>query len=44
MGAIDLKVAGENLTDSDVEFRLGDDSTLRYSPGRIYSVKASYSF
>ena len=44
MGVIDLKVAGENLTDSDIEFRLGEDSTLRYSPGRSYSVKASYSF
>jgi outer membrane receptor for ferrienterochelin and colicin len=44
MDAIDLKVSAENVTDSDIEFRLGEDSTLRYSPGRSYSVKASYSF
>jgi hypothetical protein len=44
MNAIDLKVSAENLTDSDVEFRLGEDSTLLYSPGRSYSLKASYSF
>jgi outer membrane receptor for ferrienterochelin and colicin len=44
MGAIDLKVSAENLTDSDIRFRLGDDTTLRYFPGRSYSLKASYSF
>lgn len=44
MNAIDLKVSAENLTDSDIEFRLGDESTLHYSPGRSWSVKASYSF
>jgi hypothetical protein len=44
MDTVDLKVSAENLTDSDVEFRLGDDSTLLYSPGRSYSVKASYAF
>ena len=44
MNAIDLKVSAENVTDSDVEFRLGDETTLRYQPGRSYSVKASYSF
>jgi hypothetical protein len=44
MEVIDLKVSAENLTNSDVEFRLGDDSTLLYSPGRSYSVKASYAF
>ncbi|HET9332230.1 MAG TPA: outer membrane beta-barrel protein [Gemmatimonadota bacterium] len=44
MNSIDLKVAAENLTDSDIEFRLGDETTLLYSPGRSYSVKASYAF
>ena len=44
MDAIDLKVSAENLTDSDIEFRLGDDTTLLYSPGRSYSVKAGYAF
>jgi hypothetical protein len=44
MDAIDLKISAENLTDSDIEFRLGDETTLLYRPGRSYSVKASYSF
>lgn len=44
MDMIDLKVAAENLTDSDIEFQLGDDTTLLYRPGRTYSMKASYSF
>jgi len=44
MDAIDLKVSAENLTDSDVELRLGRDTTLLYSPGRSYSVKATYAF
>ncbi|MDX1661504.1 MAG: TonB-dependent receptor, partial [Gemmatimonadota bacterium] len=44
MHAIDLKLSASNLTDSDIEFRLGDDTTLQYEPGRSYSVKASYSF
>ena len=44
MDAIDLMVSAENLTDSDVEFRLGDETTLLYSPGRSYSVKATYAF
>ena len=44
MGAVDLKVSAENLTDSDIEFRLGEVTTLQYQPGRSYSVKASYSF
>jgi hypothetical protein len=44
MDVIDLKVSAENLTDSDIEFRLGEETTLLYSPGRSYSVKATYSF
>jgi hypothetical protein len=44
MSAIDLKVSAENITNSDIEFWLGDDTTQRYAPGRTYSVKASYSF
>ena len=44
MDAIDLKVSAENLTDSDVEFRLGGETTLLYSPGRSYTVKATYAF
>jgi outer membrane receptor for ferrienterochelin and colicin len=44
LDAIDFKVSAENLTDSDIEFRLGDETTLLYQPGRSYSVKATYSF
>lgn len=44
MNAIDLKVSAENLTSSDIEFRLGKVTTLLYEPGRSYSVKAAYSF
>lgn len=44
MNAIDLKMSASNLTDSDVEFRLGDDTTLLYEPGRSWSIKASYAF
>jgi hypothetical protein len=44
MNAIDLKISAENLTDSDIRFRMGDVTTLRYHPGRSYSLKASYSF
>lgn len=44
MGTVDLKLSAENLTDSDIEFRLGEVTTLQYRPGRSYSVKASYSF
>lgn len=44
MNAIGLKVSAENLTDSDIAFRLGDDTTLLYTPGRSYSVKATYAF
>ncbi|HET7693841.1 MAG TPA: TonB-dependent receptor [Gemmatimonadota bacterium] len=44
MDVIDLKVSAENLTDSDIEYRMGGDTTLLYSPGRSYSVKATYAF
>jgi TonB-dependent receptor len=44
LDTIDFKVSAENLTDSDIEFRLGEETTLLYSPGRSYSVKATYSF
>ncbi len=42
--ALDLKLAIENITGEAIEFRLGDDVTERYRPGRELSVKASYAF
>lgn len=42
--ALNLKLSVENITDEEIEFRLGKDVTERYSPGREFSVKASYSF
>ncbi|HUP00092.1 MAG TPA: TonB-dependent receptor [Gemmatimonadota bacterium] len=39
-----LKVSASNLTDEPFEFRLGDDVTRRYRPGRSLAIKASYSF
>lgn len=44
LDVVDLKVSAENLLDSDIEFRLGDDTTLLYGPGRSYSLKATYAF
>ncbi|HYO45971.1 MAG TPA: TonB-dependent receptor [Gemmatimonadota bacterium] len=42
MGTVNLKATVANVTDSPVQFELGDDITLRYNPGRTFSFKASF--
>lgn len=44
LDAVNLRFALENITDENIEFRLGDQVTNRYSPGRTFSVKAAYAF
>lgn len=41
---LEIKASLGNLTDSPVEYRLGDDTTLEYRPGRTFSVKAAFGF
>ncbi len=43
-GGVSLRAAVSNLNGSPVRYRLGDDSTLRYEPGRTFSLKATWSF
>ncbi|HUP18501.1 MAG TPA: TonB-dependent receptor [Gemmatimonadota bacterium] len=43
-GGVTLRAAVSNLTDAPIRYRLGDDSTLHYEPGRTFSLKATYSF
>ena len=43
-GAATLKLAVENLTDEPYEFRIGEDTHLRYAAGRQFSLSAAYAF